>query len=136
MITVQNNTLAVLALQSAARANGAAQGVAVDTNVFANAFRDVSFVLTAAVVTDGSHVVTLEESDQSGAGFAAVPADRVVGALPTLAAANSNSVLQFGARPTKRYVRVVVTTSGATTGGIFSAAAVLGNGARGPVARS
>jgi hypothetical protein len=136
VITTYNSTLPVLALASATRANGAANGVAVDTNQFNNNCRDVMFVITTGTMTDGSVAVTVEESDQSGTGFAAVDASRVVGSLPTIAATDDDTVKAFGVRPTKRYVRIVATTSGATTGGVFSAVAVLGNGSRQPAARS
>ncbi|MEC4836875.1 hypothetical protein [Mycobacteroides chelonae] len=136
MITTHNNTLARLALASAARTNGAANGVAIDVNQFNNNFRDIAFVITTGTITDGSVAVTVEESDQSGSGFAAVDSSRVLGTLPTIAAADDDTVLSFGVRPTKRYVRLVATTSGATTGGVFSAVAVLGNGGKSPVARS
>ncbi len=136
MITTYNNTLAVLALTSAARTNGAANGVAVDTNQFNNNCRDVMFVITTGTITDGSVAVTVEESDSSGSGFAAVDSSCVLGSLPTIVAADDDTVKSFGVRPTKRYVRVVATTSGATTGGVFSATAILGNGSLHPVARS
>lgn len=136
MITTYNNTLAVLALASATRTNGAANGAAVDTNQFNNNCRDVAFVITTGTITDGSVAVTVEESDQSGSGFAAVDSSRLLGSLPTIAATDDDTVKSFGVRPTKRYVRIVATTSGATTGGVFSAVAVLGNGSLHPVARS
>lgn len=136
MITTHNNTLAVIALTSATRTNGAANGAAVDTNVFNNRFQDVAFVITTGTITDGSVAVTVEESDSSGSGYAAVDTSRVLGALPTIVAADDDTVKSFGVRPTKRYVRIVATTSGATTGGVFSAVAVLGNGSIHPVARS
>lgn len=134
MITVYNNTLSQLALASAALTTGAHNGVAVDTAVFNNDFRDLKFVITTGTVTDGSHVVTVQESAASGSGFAA--AANVLGTLPTATSTNSNTVYEFGVVPTLRYVRLVITTSGATTGGVFSATASLGNGRFGPVARS
>lgn len=134
MITVYNNTLSQLALASGALTNAEHDGVAVDTTVFNNDFRDLKFVITTGTVTDGSHVVTVQESAASGSGFAT--AVNILGTLPTITSTNSNSVFEVGVIPTKRYVRVVITTSGATTGGVFSATASLGNGRFGPVARS
>lgn len=136
MITTHNNTLDVLALASATRTDGAANGVAVDTNLYGNRFRDVKFAIITGTITDGSVAVTVEESDSSGSGFAAVDSSRVLGSLPTIVAADDDTVKSFGVRPTKRYVRIVATTSGSTTGGVFSAVAVLGNGSLHPVARS
>ncbi len=136
MITTYNNTLALLALASAERVNGAANGVAIDLNKFNNNCRDVLFVITTGTITDGSVAVKVEESDQSGSGFAAVSSSRVLGSLPTITATDDDAVFSLGVRPTKRYVRLVATTSGATTGGVFSAVAVLGNGCKNPVARA
>lgn len=135
MLTVYNNTLGQLALApGAALTNGAHAGLAVDTQVFYNDFRDLKFVVAAGVITDGSHAVTVEESNASGSGFAA--AANVLGTLPTITSTGGNTVYEVGVVPTKRYVRVVITTSGSTTGGLFAATASLANGRFGPVARS
>lgn len=136
MITIYNNTLAIIALTSATRTNGAVDGAAIDTNQFNNRFQDVAFVITTGTITDGSVAVTVEESDSSSSGFAAVDSSRVLGTLPTIASTDDDTVKSFGVRPTKRYVRIVATTTGATTGGVFSAVALLGNGSIRPVARS
>ena len=136
MITIYNNTLAIIALTSATRTNGAVDGAAIDTNQFNNRFQDVAFVITTGTITDGSVAVTVEESDSSGSGFAAVDSSRVLGTLPTIASTDDDTVKSFGVRPTKRYVRIVATTTGTTTGGVFSAVALLGNGSIRPVARS
>lgn len=136
MITLYNNVLVREALLQAARTNGAANGVAVDTAIFNNMFRGVTFVISTATMTDGTVAVTVEESDSSGSGYAAVDSGRVIGSLPSLLATDDDTVFSFGVRPGKRYVRLVATTSGSTTGGIFSAKAVLGNGNVNPVARS
>jgi|SRR6267142_863177 len=136
MLTVYNNTLAQKALASGTVQTGATNGLAIDTGIFGNNFRDVLFVIHSGTLTDGSYVVTVEESDVSGSGFAAVGADRLLGSLPTFALTDDNVWNSFGVRPTKRYVRIVVTASGATTGGVLAATAVLGNSSDGPVARS
>lgn len=136
MITAFNNTLAVKALASGTVQTGATNGIAVDTNVFNNNFREVLFVITSGTLTDGSYAVTVEESDSSGSGYAAVDSGRVQGSLPTFAATDDAVVNSFGIRPTKRYVRLVVTATGATTGGVLSATAILGGGGNRPVARA
>lgn len=137
MITVYNNTLAVQALEyTTIDSDTDTAGEAVDTGAFGNDFRDVLFVVAAHTLTDGVFAVAVEESDVSNDNFAAVPAHRVLGALPTLAATADDTVASFGARPTKRYVRIVVTTTETTDGGSLSAIAVLGNGSNNPVARA
>lgn len=136
MHNLYSNALPVLALQSQTVQTGTVNGAAVDTGVFSNNFRDVLFVLTSGTLTDGSYAVAVEESDSSGSGFAAVATDRVLGALPSYAATDDNTVKYVGARPTKRYVRVTVTATSATTGGVLSGVALLGSGGNHPVTRS
>lgn len=136
MKTTYNSALGQKALVQATVQTGTTNGLAVDTGVFNNNFRDVTFYIMSATLTDGSYAVTVEESDSSGSGYAAVDSSRVLGSLPTFAATDDNVLNQFGVRPTKRYVRIVVTATGATTGGSLCAIAALGNGSLGPVARS
>lgn len=136
MRTTYNSTLVQKALASATIQTGTTNGIAIDTGVFGNNFREALFVVHSATLTDGSYAVTVEESDASGSGYAAVDSSRVVGSLPTFALTDDNVWNSFGVRPTKRYVRVVVTATGATTGGVLAATAVLGSGGNNPVARS
>jgi hypothetical protein len=136
MLTTYNNTLVQKALASGTVQTGTTTGLAVDSDIYGNNFRDVLFIVGSGTLTDGSYAVTVEESDSSGSGFAAVDSTRVLGSLPTFALTDDNVVNSFGVRPTKRYVHVVVTAAGATTGGVLWATAVLGNGGNGPVARS
>ena len=136
MHTVYSNTLAVKALASGTVQTGATTGVAVDTGVYGNNFRDVLFVIHSGALTDGSYAVTVEECDTSGGTYSAVDSSRILGSLPTFAATDDNVWNSFGVRPTKRYVHIVVTATSATTGGVLAATAVLGNGGNNPVARS
>jgi hypothetical protein len=129
MRTTYSSTLVQKALASATIQTGTTNGIAIDTGVFGNNFREALFVVHSAVLTDGSYALTFEES-------AAVDSSRVVGSLPTFALTDDNVWNSFGVRPTKRYVRIVVTATGATTGGVLAATAVLGSGGNNPVARS
>lgn len=137
MRTLYSHSLAQRALNYAVRSsNTAANGVAVDTAVYGNNSQDVTFVVYTATITDGTHTVTLEESDSSGSNYTAVDASRIQGSLPAIVAADDNVVFQFGVRPTKRYVRIVVTDAGSISGGAIGAVALLGNGSNNPVARA
>jgi hypothetical protein len=135
MRSIYSGTLTRRALTSVARTNGTANGDTVDTAVFGNNFRTVMFAILTATITDGSHVVSLEDSD-NGSAWSAVPADRIQGSLPTIVAANDDTIFEVGCVVTRRYVRVVVTTSTATTGGVFGAVALLGAPSVSPPARS
>jgi hypothetical protein len=76
------------------------------------------FVFLPGAITDGTHTPKLQESDVSGSGFTDVVAADQIGTLAALAANTVQQVSYIGA---KRYVRVVVTVSGATTGGFYTA---------------
>lgn len=136
MHTTYDNTLVQKALASATIQTGTTTGIAIDTGVYGNNFRDVLFIVSSGALTDGSYAVTVQESDASGSGYAAVSSTRLLGSLPTFALTDDNVWNSFGVRTTKRYVQLVVTATSATTGGVLSATAVLGNGGNGPVARS
>jgi hypothetical protein len=112
-------------LPPAIRTNGAANGTAVDRAANGGMQECVVLVCTGTL-TDGAIAVTVEESDDGSTGWTAVPAAQLQGTLPTTAATDDNTVYEIGVRSTKRYIRVVGTTSGATSGGSFSAAVVLG----------
>lgn len=134
--TLYTNSLSRMALPSAARVNGTANGSTVDTGVFGNDFRSVLFVVTTGTIADGSHAITVQDSDD-GSSWAAADPSRIQGTQPTIGATDDNVVFDVGyVVGTRQYVRLVVTTSGATTGGVFSAVAVLSGASSAPVARS
>lgn len=136
MRTLYTHCLSRLALASAARTNGAANGATIDLGAFGNDFRTVLFVISTGTITDGTHAITLEES-VDGTTWTAVPASRRQGALPSIVAADDDKIFELGYVGGRRqYVRLVATTSGATTGGVFSAVAVLGAASTSPVARA
>lgn len=136
MRSLYSQSLAVKALDSGTVQTGTINGIAIDTGLYSNNFRDVLFIVHSGTLTDGSYAVTVEESDSSGSGYAAVDTWRVQGSLPTFASTDDNVWNSFGVRPTKRYVRIVITATSATTGGILAATAVLGNGGNNPAARA
>lgn len=134
--TLYSHSLVRVALTSATRTNGAVNGTTVDLGVFGNDFRTVLFVVQTGTVTDGTHAITVQDSPD-GSAWAAVDAAYLQGALPTITGTDDDAVFQFGyIAGTKQFVRLVATTSSATTGGVFSAVAVLGAASSSPVARS
>ena len=136
MISVYNTVLAQPALvQGALATNGAHVGAVVDTGLFGNMFRSILFVISAQTITDGTHTFSAQECATSGGTYTAVDPTRMQGA-PVLLAANSNTLFALGVHHTLRYVQLVDTISGGTTGGLFSAIAVGGAGGKGPVARA
>lgn len=136
MITTYAHILPVKAQAPGAAITTATTSSTVDTNVYNNNFRDVTFVYLSGTITDGAWAVTLQECDTSGGSYTAVPADRIQGTLPAFALTDDNVVQFVSCRPTKRYVQAVITPTGASTGGVFSCIAVLGNGSINPPAQS
>lgn len=104
-----SNIGAVQAIAPAVQA-AAADGAAIDMKGFSS----LAFVLsTGAIVGSGDFGAKLQESDQSGSGFADVPADFVQTNAPaTLAASSAYRVGYLG---NKRYVRLVLTKAGGTS---------------------
>lgn len=136
-ITLHGNSVSAKALAiGTISTDTATNGTAVDTALYSNNFRDVKFVVLSGAITDGSYAVTVEESDSSGSGYGAVATELVLGSLPTFTGSDDNVVKEFGVRPTKRYVRIVVTSTSTSSGGVLSAVAVMGNGSNLPPARS
>ncbi|MEU1596200.1 hypothetical protein ABZ468_25910 [Streptomyces sp. NPDC005708] len=125
-ISIYRKAKSVMALSgTAARVNGTAAGTTVDRyQAGAAEYRSVMFVVTTATITDGSHAVSVQDSDD-GSTWGTPAAGEVQGTAPTIAATDSNKVFDVGYSGAKRYCRIQAVTTGATTGGIFTAAAVL-----------
>lgn len=102
-----------------------ASGTAVDAGANGG-MQEIVLVVATGTITDGSHAVKVQESDDGSTGWADVAAGNLQGSLPTVVAASDDTVFEVGVRPTKRYVRAVSTVTGATTGGLYAAAFILG----------
>lgn len=135
-----NDVLARPALASALRTNGTVNGTTVDKtdpSGGVDGFTSVLFVISATTLTDGTHTVTVQDSDDGTTYATAAIAD--VFGTPTssvaLTSANSNSITELGYDGFKRYCRVQLVVSGATTGGTLGAVAILGGETSRPVKR-
>jgi len=136
--TVYNSVLVQQTVTAANRTNGTVNGTAIDlwsNTVGDQVFRSALAVVQTGTITDGTHTVEVQESDDNSSFTAVADAD-LQGTEPAIGAANDNVVYEIGYRGTKRYIRVTVVTSGATTGGTFGAVLVLGIPRRLPVAHS
>jgi hypothetical protein len=130
--SIYNSVVARPSLPIASRAaNATVNGSSVDRGELKNNFRSVGVVVHAGTITDGSHAITLQESDDN-ATWSDVAAEHLQGALPTIEAADDDKVFEFGYLGHKRYVRVVVTTTvpATPTGGVFGALVLLGQARR------
>jgi hypothetical protein len=82
-------------------------------------------VFHAGTLTDGTYDVKVQESKNNNAadesGLAEAYADVAGGALAQILATQDDTVFVLNFKRTKRWVRVVATLAGTTTGGKFSA---------------
>ncbi|WP_027930703.1 hypothetical protein [Amycolatopsis thermoflava] len=124
--TVYSNTRALQAVPPAGlRTNGTVNGTTIDRWSNPVYFSSVMFVVHTGTVTDGSHAVAVQESD-NGSAWSAAAAGDVQGTAPTITSANGNTAYEVGYVGSKRYTRITLTTSGATTGGFVDAVAICG----------
>lgn len=134
MRDIYNSVLVKASLKPAAR-TATANGTSVDRVDGSNAsmFQDALIVINSGTVTDGTHTITLEDSDDNST-FATVTSANLEGdALPALITTNDETVYETRYIGTKRYLRVVTTVASATTGGLYSAEIVLANPRRSAV---
>jgi hypothetical protein len=120
---LKNNLTSMISLTPAAR-TASANGTGVD---LAN-FNGILVTFCPGTITDGTHTPKLQESDDNST-FSDVAAGDQIGTLSALA---SSTCQQVGYTGTKRYIRAVVTVSGATTGGVYGANVILSDGRKRP----
>lgn len=122
--SIYKRSKAVAALASTAiSANGATNGLSVDLlQAGAGDYRSVLFIAQSGTLTDGTYALSLEHSDNGSSWSAAGTATQ---GSATFVATEDNAIEELGYAGPKRYVRLVVTASGVTTGGTVSAIAVL-----------
>lgn len=122
MRNLLRNILVSPSLAPAAR-NASATGSAVDLRGFDAAVVAVSF----GAYTDGTHTPSLQHS-MDGSAYTAVPASDLDGAFTAVnGAAGANGAQAVGYIGSQRYLRVVMTVSGATSGALSAASVVAGH---------
>jgi hypothetical protein len=133
--SLYNVARAKATLTVALRTNGTVNGTTVDLNENKDASRSAMLVVHTGTITDGSHAVILQESDDNSA-WSTVAAADLQGTAPTIASTDDDTLFELGYKGSKRYLRASVTTSGATTGGTFGATILRGFTRRTPIAHS
>jgi len=111
--------------------NAATNGAGADLQ----GFNGCLVLFHSGALTDGSVACKLQEDDASNwSTVADVAAADVVGGvnLVTLASSDDTAVKELGYIGKKRYVRGVMTQSGATTGGYYGSVIVRGAGIKQP----
>jgi len=113
-------------LSPAARVNGTATGTAVDLRGFDGAVITFSF----GAYTDGTHTPTVTHSSDGTTYTTCVFGTDLDGAADLAAVssgAGANTIQQIGYIGDKRYVKAVITTTGATTGALSAASVIAGH---------
>jgi hypothetical protein len=118
---IDKDVKVVSTIAPAAALTATTTGAAVDTV----GYRSKMAIVHAGVATDGTITPSLEESDASGSGFAAVAAANLSGAFVAITSAADEVVQEVGYLGTKRYLRVVLTEDVASTGQFITASIVL-----------
>ncbi|MFI8254084.1 hypothetical protein [Streptomyces filamentosus] len=118
--SIYNLARAKPTLAIALRTNGTVNGTTVDLHENKDAARSAVLIVHAGTVTDGTHTVSLQESDDDST-WAAAPAASLQGSVPAITSANDETVYELGYVGSKRYLRAVVVTASATTGGTLGA---------------
>ncbi|MEV6437241.1 hypothetical protein [Streptomyces anulatus] len=133
MRDIYSNVLVKQSLTPAVR-TATATGTAVDRNAGGAMFQNALVVVTTGVIADATHTITVEDSDD-GTSYAAVAAEYLQGTAPAIVAADDSKTYELGYLGRKRYLRVVSTVAGATTGGAVAALVVLSDPRVTPVVR-
>lgn len=124
-----------VSLTIANRTNGTVNGTSVDLNENKDASKSAMVIVQTGTVTDGSHAITLQESDDNSA-WSNVATTEIQGSQPTVTSTDDDTVFAFGYTGSKRYLRAVAATSGATTGGTFGVVILRGFPRRQPISHS
>lgn len=136
--TLYNDVLARNSLNVATRtANTTVNGTGVDKadpSGGVDGFTTCLMLVVAGGITDGTHTVIIQDSDDNST-FGAAAAGDIQGGPIALTSANANTVSEIGYTGLKRYVRASVTTAGATAGGTYGAVFILGGETSTPVKR-
>ncbi|MGP4088547.1 hypothetical protein [Streptomyces sp. KR55] len=116
-------------------ANTTVNGASVDRNVGGDMHRSAMVMVHTGTITDGTHTVEVQDSDDNST-FAAVADAFLQGTEPAIGATDDDKLFVIGYIGERRYLRVSVTTAGATGGGTFGAVILLGEPRRGPVSHT
>lgn len=136
MATRENASLLGGAMALTPRAAIATNTTTVGTVVPLAGFNSATFFISSGVITDGTYVPLVEEADTSGGTYTpVVDADlTVTEASITFLATDDSLTKKIGYIGVKPFVRLSLVSTGVTTGGFFSALAVLGDANFAPVA--
>ncbi len=109
----------------ASRVAAGSIAIAAATTLDTYGYHGVVIEAIVGTVTDGTHVLALYESDTDVTGnYTAVAATDMIGAFGANLATGVN--IKVGYIGAKRYLRVIDTITGTTTGGVYGVVGILG----------
>jgi hypothetical protein len=122
-IDLENQIAVAQSIAPAAARTATVTGTGVD---LANTSQAV-VVVSVGAITDGTHTLSIEESDSLGSGYSAVAAADL---SETPGALVASTPVKIGYRGMKQYIRAKVTVTGSPGTGGFYDAVVVTRGAR------
>jgi hypothetical protein len=131
--SMYDDTAVRISLPIAARTtNTTVNGTTVDLAGSGNFFRSVMAVGISAAITDGTHTIVLEDSD-NGTAWTPVDSQYLQGTLTAFTTASANTAQRQAYTGEKRYIRAKVTSATVTTGGTVGVIFLLSSGSGQPV---
>lgn len=109
-----------------------ANGTGVDRYASGSEFQDAMVIVQTGAITDGTHAVDVQESDDNST-WNSVAASELQGSEPSIGSADDDKLYVIGYKGIKRYIRVAMTASGTTSGGVYGATVLLANPRVAPV---
>jgi hypothetical protein len=127
---LHHNSKAEIALVAQTVTTGTVDGAIIDTADF----EALEFLLQSGTLTDGAFAVTLVHGDDSGlSDVTDVSAEEMLGDA-SFAVTDDDTAKRVGYTGKKRYVRLKIVATGASSGGPMSGMAILAFGKHQPVA--
>lgn len=134
--SIYNSVRAVLSKSVAAiTTDTTTNTTGVDMSQYQNYARAASVLLISGAITDGTYAFEVQESDNNS-DWTAVPAGNLQGSLSNWTGSNDNVVQECGVTLNKRYLRVAITSSSTSSGGIIGCVILVGDARRKPIARA
>jgi hypothetical protein len=123
--SLYHNTKVVNGLTSASiSSNTATNGASVDLAQSPGGdWRSVLWSVVGGTITDGTYTLSVQESSDNASWSAITDSNAVQGPSGTITATGGLAEIAYSG--SKRYCRLVVTSTGVTTGGAISARAIL-----------
>ena len=115
--------------QGTINSNTDTNGASIDKSGFLN----VLWFIYSQTITDGAYVLKVQDSPD-GSTWTDASSEDTLGETTNFVASEDNTVKRIGYNGAEKYARVVLTSTGTTTGGVFSGVAVKSSPAHGPVA--